>query len=84
MFIHDFAVRLNGDRDNVFLSFDGVLVFSLAVEELLKPGHLVINNFLLRFQFGFKDHVSILIADQRDWPLAKCVDVNAEAVPEFA
>ena len=82
VFVHNFAIRLNCDGNNIFLRFDGVLIFSLAVEELLKPGDLVINDLLLRFQLGFKNHVSILIADQRHWPLAECVDVNAEAVPK--
>ena len=83
MFVHDFAIRLNCDGDDIFLSFDGVFVFSLTIEELLQPGHLVINNLLLRFQLSFKNQIPVLIADQWDWPLAECVDVNTEAVSNF-
>jgi hypothetical protein len=75
--VHNLAIRLNGNGDDIFLNFNGVLVFSLAVEELPQPRHLVINDLLLCFQLGFKNNVTILIADQRDWSLAKRVDENA-------
>ena len=39
---------MNGNRHNVFLAFGGIIKFSLAIEKPLKPGHLVINDFLLR------------------------------------
>ena len=46
-------------------AFDGPTGMT-RFEELLKPGHLIINDLLLCFQLGFKDHISILIAHQRD------------------
>lgn len=81
-FVNNHAVGMNRYGNNVFLHLDCVLVFSLAVEELSQPRHLVINNLPLCFQLGFKDHESILIADQRNWPLAERIDVNAESVPK--
>ena len=84
IFINDDTIGMNSYGNNIFIHFDGVLVFSLAIEKLLKPGHLVINDFLLRFQLGFKNHIAILVAHGWHWPLAKRVDVNTEAVPQLA
>src|SRR6478736_5769754 len=77
--VHNFAVGLNRNRHNVFLSFNGIFVFPLAVKKLPQPRHLIIHNLLLRLQLGFKHNVTVLIANQRHWPLAECVDVNTKA-----
>ena len=73
---------MNSNWNNVFLNCDGVFIISLPVEELLKPGHLVINYFLLCLQLGFKNHITIVIAHDRHWSLAKRIDVNAEPGPK--
>ena len=78
--VDDCAVRTHRDCDDVFLYFDCIFLFALAVEELLKPSYLVINNLALCFQFGVEDHVSIFISHQRHRSLAKRIDVNAEAL----
>jgi len=70
------------NRHNVFLDFDCILILTLAVEKLLKSGHLVINDFLLSFQLGCENHITVVITYDRHRALAKRVDVNAEAVAQ--
>ncbi len=65
-FVNNFAVRVDCNRNNIFLHCHSIIKISLAVEKLLKSDHLVINNFPLRLQFGFKHDILVLaIAD--DW-----------------
>ena len=84
IFINNHTIGMNRNWNNVFLHRNRILIISLSVEELPQPRHLVISNLFLCLQFGFKDHIAILITDQRDWPLAECVCVNAESLAQFA
>ena len=70
---------MNGNRHDVFLDFDCILILTLAVEKLLKSGHMVINDFLLSLQLGCENDIYPLSSlTTGTGPLAKCVDVNAE------
>jgi len=74
---------MNSNWHNIFLDLDSILKFPLAIEKLLKPGHLVIYDFLLRLQLGCKNNVTVVVTYDWHRALAKCVDVNAESIPQF-
>jgi uncharacterized protein with HEPN domain len=64
-----------------FLHSHVVIEVPLAVQKLLNSGHLVISDFLLRVQFGFKNHILVFaLAHNRHRPLKKRIDVNAITV----
>ena len=73
-------MECNGN--NIFLHFNGVLKVSFPIEKLLKSGYLAINDFFLCLQLGFKYYIPLAIAHNRNWPLAKSINVNAKAVPK--
>jgi hypothetical protein len=71
---------MKSNRHNIFLDFDCILIFPLTVEKLLKPGHLVINDFPLSLQLGCKNDVTIVVTYDWHRALTKGVDVNAESI----
>ncbi|MBM4223686.1 MAG: hypothetical protein FJ167_02610 [Gammaproteobacteria bacterium] len=71
---------MHGARHNIFLHRHRVFELPLSVKKLPKPRHLVINYFPLRLQLGFENTIPVLIAHDRDWALAKRIDVNAETI----
>ncbi|HUP89199.1 MAG TPA: very short patch repair endonuclease [Longimicrobiales bacterium] len=77
--VGDDSVGMKRYRNDVFLDFNGVLEFALAIEELLKASDLAVHDLALRLQFGVEDHVTVLIRHQRHGTIAEGVDVNAEA-----
>lgn len=48
IFTNDLPICINGDRHDVFLYFNCIFIITLAVEKLLKAGHQVVHDFLLR------------------------------------
>src|ERR1035437_3370655 len=71
---------MNGNRHNVFLNFYCILILTLAIKKLVKPGHLVINDFLLSLQLGCENDVTVVVTHDRHRALAKRVDINAESI----
>ena len=71
---------MESDRHDVFLDCDGVLKFAMAVEELLKPCHLVVRDFLLRLQLSFK-HTRKSFDDRRKSfaEAKKCFDTGKKS-----
>src|ERR1051325_100641 len=81
--VHNHSIGMNHHWNDVFLNFNGILELSLTVEELLKASNLVINDFLLCFQFSLENDVSLTVAHERNWTLAKSVDEDAVALSKF-
>jgi hypothetical protein len=46
--VGDHAVGMHSYGNDVFLRRNGIFIIPLAVDKLLKSGHLVVNSFLLR------------------------------------
>src|ERR1041385_3425015 len=82
-FVNNYAVGMDSNGNNVFLYRHGIFKLTLSVKELLKPCHLIIYDLFLRLQLGFKNHIAILVADDRHWTLAESINVNAVAIAQL-
>lgn len=51
---------MHSHRHNIFLNGDGVIIISLTVHKLLNADQLIINNFFLGLELGFKRDIFIV------------------------